>query len=68
MDHQLPWWDRLRIRIHLMGCIFCERYRDQLIALRRLLDQYTDTRVHTDIALSREEASRMKQHLKEFDH
>jgi len=36
MDRPLPLADRLRIRLHLLFCVFCTRYRRQLLILRRV--------------------------------
>jgi hypothetical protein len=30
IDQQLPWTTRLKIRLHLLFCIWCKRYRKQL--------------------------------------
>jgi predicted anti-sigma-YlaC factor YlaD len=35
MDARLPWHQRLAIRIHLVYCVWCRRYADQLQFLRR---------------------------------
>ncbi|MEP6669016.1 MAG: zf-HC2 domain-containing protein [Chthoniobacter sp.] len=37
MDSPLPLRTRLALRIHYLICVWCERYRDQLILLRRAL-------------------------------
>jgi len=34
MDAQLPWHQRLGIRLHLMYCVWCRRYAAQLRFLR----------------------------------
>ena len=30
LDNQLPWWKRPGYRMHLMMCVSCQRYLDQL--------------------------------------
>lgn len=41
MDHRLPLSDRIAIRLHLMVCQFCNRYRLQLLAIRDALNEKT---------------------------
>ena len=36
MDHRVSLWTRLRVKIHLAMCKFCEYYKEQLDILRRL--------------------------------
>lgn len=43
MEHKLPLRERLQVGLHLMGCKFCTRYRDQLLAIRKILEKYGDT-------------------------
>jgi hypothetical protein len=38
LDRPLPLWGRLRIRLHLMFCRFCTRYRRQLMAMRNMFE------------------------------
>ncbi len=40
LDRRLPFGERLAVRLHLMMCKFCSRYREQLIALRLLVNRY----------------------------
>ena len=42
MDHQISTRDRLRIRIHLLGCEFCARYEKQLVTIRQLIESNID--------------------------
>jgi predicted anti-sigma-YlaC factor YlaD len=37
MDHKLSALERIQIRIHILGCKFCERYRRQLLSIREML-------------------------------
>ena len=34
MDRPLPWATRLRLRVHLLSCVWCRRYARQLRRLR----------------------------------
>ena len=34
MDAELPWYQRLAIRIHLLYCVWCRRYAAQIQFLR----------------------------------
>lgn len=34
MDHALPWWMRLKLRIHFLMCTYCKRYGEHLRILR----------------------------------
>jgi hypothetical protein len=38
LDRPLSLRDRLRIRLHLMFCTFCTRYRRQLMEMRNMLE------------------------------
>ena len=42
MDHQISTRDRLRIRIHLLGCEFCARYEKQLTTIRQMIESNID--------------------------
>jgi hypothetical protein len=35
MDAKLPWQQRLALRIHLLYCVWCRRYADQILFLRK---------------------------------
>lgn len=37
MDRRLSWRQRLGVRLHLLMCRYCSRYRQQLELLRRVL-------------------------------
>ena len=37
MDRKLPLFQRMGIRLHLMMCEFCSRYRKQLLFIRQTL-------------------------------
>jgi hypothetical protein len=40
MDEPLPFWSRLEIRLHLLYCSACRRYRRQLRLIREGLRQF----------------------------
>ena len=40
MDHQCSLRDRMIIKIHLFGCVLCERYRRQLLAIQGIFNRY----------------------------
>ena len=45
MDRKLPLHQRMGIRVHLLMCKFCSRYRKQLLILReamRLQEKYVE--------------------------
>jgi putative zinc finger protein len=52
LDHKLPLVQRIGIRVHLLMCKFCSRYRKQLLILReamRLQEKYIeDTTLPTE--------------------
>ena len=66
MDAKLPWRHRLAIRIHLMMCRYCARFRRQLALLRRLSrSQEPDPSPEAPPeSLSAEAKARMKEKLR----
>ena len=42
MDRPLPIWNRVGLRLHVLICTWCERYRRQLIFIRRAIRQQPD--------------------------
>ena len=38
MDEKISLRERLAIRIHNLGCILCDRYRKQLLMIRKMLE------------------------------
>ena len=61
-DRKLSLWDRILIRMHIWSCVFCERYRQQLLAIHRLLAGLSEDEL-TDIRLSGEAKKRIKETL-----
>lgn len=58
MDSKISLRDKLQIRIHLMGCKLCTRYREQLLVIQDMLNRYAENleqdqpQNKTDVALS----------------
>jgi len=50
LDHKLPLYQRFGIRIHLMMCKFCSRYRDQLLLMRKIIGPKMDKK-ETDLSI-----------------
>lgn len=66
MDRSLPLWAGLRLRGHLLFCRFCDRYRRQLLFLRRALRCLPDAQVDSSPdALPPESKERLKRLLAE---
>ncbi len=43
LDRELPFWRRMRLRLHVVMCRGCSRYTRQITALNRLIsDHYGD--------------------------
>ncbi len=62
MDRTLPLYQRIGIRIHLMMCRYCARYRRQLLFLRRVVKAMsaTDTGDPPSATLSQESRDRIQ--------
>jgi hypothetical protein len=66
LDVQLPFHHRTAVRVHLLMCRYCARFRRQLIMLRRL-SRHTDYDLHAIQALenlSPEAKERIKTNLR----
>lgn len=42
MDRQLPFGQRMALRMHLFMCEFCSRYRRQMVLMREALRHYLE--------------------------
>ncbi|HGY54127.1 MAG TPA: hypothetical protein ENK44_00355 [Caldithrix abyssi] len=62
-DRQLSLWDRVRIRLHVWSCVFCERYRRQLIMINDFLQKISEEDL-SDVHLSAEKKERIKESMK----
>jgi hypothetical protein len=68
MDRNLPLHHRLFIRIHLMMCKYCSRFKQQLMMLRKLsgLEIAPGDDMTPPIVLSMEARDRIKKSLRTF--
>ena len=41
MDNKISLIDRIKIRFHLLGCKFCQRYEKQLIVIQKMIEKRT---------------------------
>jgi len=68
LDRKLPLRQRIRVRLHLLMCRLCSRFRKQTHFLRDAARRYLTTVGYTDAAagpgLSSEARDRIKQSLK----
>jgi hypothetical protein len=62
LDRELPLLQRIGIRIHLLMCKFCSRYRKKLLILREVIHLYTthNENIESSIALPLEAKERIK--------
>lgn len=51
LDHKLPLYQRFGIRIHLMMCKFCSRYKDQLLLMRKIIGPKMMDKKETDLSI-----------------
>ena len=65
MDRKLPLHHRMFIRVHLMMCKNCTRFRQQLLLLRKAsrIDELTGDALAPGLSLSMEARVRMKEAL-----
>lgn len=65
LDHPLSLKERLQVHIHLLGCEFCERYRRQILAIRRIIrlqiEKSQQETIPEDGRLSEEARRRIKE-------
>jgi hypothetical protein len=68
LDRKLPFHLRLQMRIHLLMCRFCSRFRKQVLfvrgAARRFLTASEEADIRPGSGLSPEARNRIKQALK----
>lgn len=66
-DHPLSLYDRIRVRLHLLGCELCSRYEKQLQQIHRMIMQNIDeiNKENTSQKLSEEARQRIKKKVKE---
>ncbi|HHD64771.1 MAG TPA: zf-HC2 domain-containing protein [Desulfobulbaceae bacterium] len=63
MDRKLPIYRRIGIRIHLMMCYLCRRYKKQLLFLRTVLQAIEEADEKNGEVLSQEARRRIKNKL-----
>ena len=69
MDHELPLWQRMGMKFHLMMCGHCSRHKHQLHALREMMhntSHFLEEGVKLDV-LPEEARLRIKQALKDSE-
>ena len=66
MDANLPLHQRIAIRIHLMMCCYCSRFRRQLLTLREIcqLEDWIRPDEETAEKLSEEAKTRIKEKVR----
>lgn len=68
LDRDLPFWQRLQVRMHLLMCRFCSRFRKQILFLRDAARHFVmaseDTGTAVSPGLSAEACDRIKRSLK----
>ena len=67
LDRKLSFWQRLQVRLHLLMCRFCSRFRKQTLFLRDAAHHYLLAVEDTEAAspgLSPEARERINQSLK----
>lgn len=69
MDRDLPVWQRISMRFHLLMCKFCSRYEKQLLFIRKAIRRLTHIIEHDSSQptppLSSEARERIKLILKQ---
>ena len=68
LDRKLPFMQRLQVRVHLLMCGFCSRFRKQMLFLKDAAQHYLmafeETETATNTGLSPEARDRIKRSLK----
>lgn len=60
MDEPLSMNDRIRVRLHLMGCELCARYEKQLLAMRKMMELHGEEISMSDPKNSLADAARQR--------
>ena len=67
MDEPLTWKERIQVRLHLMACVLCTRYREQLLAMRKMIQngigELEEEQLSPESGLSTDAKDRMKEQL-----
>jgi len=65
LDRRLNLIDRLKVKLHLMICVWCTRYLRQVELIGRVLELRTDDCDVPSVKLSNEARERIRKSLKE---
>jgi len=66
MDHSLPWFTRLKMRVHFLMCCYCRRYKESLHYLRNVFrSSAASADTLSSERLSPEARERLKQVLRD---
>ena len=70
LDRELPFVQRMGIRMHLLMCKFCSRFRRQMLALSKIAKAFDAHAAHLEpsVALSPEARARITQAMRQHDH
>lgn len=64
LDRPLTWRERSAVHMHLWICVYCRRFRQQVLLIRRHLGRWQQQETErTDIRLSGPARERIAQHL-----
>ena len=67
LDHKLSFRQQVAVRIHLLMCKFCARYRKQLLMLRDLAEHpFYLEEMETHVTLPQEARERIQRSLKQL--
>jgi hypothetical protein len=64
LDRTLPFHDRLAVRLHLLACISCRRYRRQVLFLRQISTRAGERLDVPGVTLPDDVRDRIKRSLK----
>jgi hypothetical protein len=62
MDQSLPWWTRVKLRLHFLMCTYCKRYGEHLRFLRHAGHHYCE---HSAEASHEQMASEVRERIKQ---
>lgn len=68
LDRKLPLYQRMGMRIHLVMCKFCSRYKEQLLFLRKIAHLYSKNSEDSNLSiqLSSEVGKRIRESMVRF--
>ncbi len=67
LDHKLPLRQQVAVRVHLLMCKFCARYRKQLLMLRDLAEHPLHLKaMEPHVTLPQEARERIQRSLKQL--